>query len=433
MSKHVRNIALLGVFMALLVGALGWMGPNSAEAAPQMQSSSSCVIPPSGPWPPCATGGTNTGGSSQSGQCTIPPSGPWPACAKNGGSTGGGSTGGSGGGNCVIPPSGPWPACAKGGTTSPTPTPTGKLCPPAGGQGKWVSCDSGKDPTTPSGPTQPKLCPPASGQGQWVLCNVAAGLPKVNSFWGTVTPNGDGSDRVELTWDTQSAHKVEIIVGINFGWSDVRRDVAASGTTTIVYDSDYLTRGNIGIRACNAQGFDCDSRLIPVTFSCEHDYFFSTANFKPAACSSDYYRERQAVYQQFEHGFAIWIERWTPTRQQAAPSVLFFTNNGFSAVFDTWKPGEPTSDPMLQVPAGKLQPTHGIGKAWRENAFVREQLGWAVSAEQPYTVESVAANSAPIFGSSTTYLSLPNENKIIEFSWGRRSSASSVGFVVKDI
>ncbi len=36
-----------------------------------------CVIPASGPWPPCATGG-NTGNTG----CVIPASGPWPPCAR---------------------------------------------------------------------------------------------------------------------------------------------------------------------------------------------------------------------------------------------------------------------------------------------------------------------------------------------------------------
>lgn len=82
-----------------------------------------CVIPPSGPWPPCATGG-NAGGSqacpasgvwppgctptnagSGGGDCVIPPSGPWPPCATGGNN--------AGSGDCVIPPSGPWPQCAR--------------------------------------------------------------------------------------------------------------------------------------------------------------------------------------------------------------------------------------------------------------------------------------------------------------------------------
>jgi hypothetical protein len=48
---------------------------------------------------------------------------------------------------------------------------------------------------------------------------------------------------------------------------------------------------------------------------------------------------------------------------------------------DTFVEGEPESDPSLSPPAGYLQPIRGFGKVWRENADVRERLGWARSRE----------------------------------------------------
>ena len=71
-----------------------------------------CVIPTSGPWPPCATDGNGGGNNGGGNDCAIPASGPWPPCATDG--NGGGHGGGGGGGDCVIPTSGPWPPCAGG-------------------------------------------------------------------------------------------------------------------------------------------------------------------------------------------------------------------------------------------------------------------------------------------------------------------------------
>ncbi len=93
-------------------------------------SSDDCVIPDSGPWPPCATDGNN-GGSAD--DCVIPDSGPWPPCATGGSS--GGNTGGSAE-ECVIPKSGPWPPCATGGdgnapAPAPQPVPDDSPTPPA--------------------------------------------------------------------------------------------------------------------------------------------------------------------------------------------------------------------------------------------------------------------------------------------------------------
>lgn len=100
---------------------------NSTVPAAGGSEGEECVIPPAGPWPPCATqgGGTpsappaNSGG----GGCEIPESGPWPPCATTGGGTSSppASGGNSSGSDCVIPESGPWPPCATSGGSSTTP------------------------------------------------------------------------------------------------------------------------------------------------------------------------------------------------------------------------------------------------------------------------------------------------------------------------
>jgi hypothetical protein len=51
---------------------------------------------------------------------------------------------------------------------------------------------------------------------------------------------------------------------------------------------------------------------------------------------------------------------------------------------DTWTDAEPESDPAIVPPAGLLQPIRGFGKVWRNNAGVRDGLGWALSPEQGF-------------------------------------------------
>lgn len=119
----------------------------------QSESYNDCIIPESGPWPPCATGGNDQPETND--DCVIPPSGPWPPCATGGGGgsapsptpapgepcpesgkwppgcvPGGGDsspTPAPAPGNddaCVIPDSGPWPPCATGGSgAAPAPAP----------------------------------------------------------------------------------------------------------------------------------------------------------------------------------------------------------------------------------------------------------------------------------------------------------------------
>ncbi|MGB1251052.1 MAG: hypothetical protein ACPG8W_10590 [Candidatus Promineifilaceae bacterium] len=103
---------------------------NARPNAPS-QNGNGCVIPPTGPWPPCASNEGNTS-NNQGNDCVIPSTGPWPPCA----SSGSGNQGNSSNNDCVIPTSGPWPPCANSGNdsgntnttantnTNPTPTPT---------------------------------------------------------------------------------------------------------------------------------------------------------------------------------------------------------------------------------------------------------------------------------------------------------------------
>ncbi len=118
----LKRICLIIMLFGLVIAIMLPTSPVVAEE--------DCVIPESGPWPPCATGG----GSSQptppvgSGEedCVIPESGPWPPCATGGGSSQPAPPAGSGGDDCVIPESGPWPPCATGGGSggsAPAPTP----------------------------------------------------------------------------------------------------------------------------------------------------------------------------------------------------------------------------------------------------------------------------------------------------------------------
>ena len=60
-------------------------GGNPAPPPPPPPTGNNgCVIPPSGPWPPCATGGNTPPPAPSGDECVIPTSGPWPPCATGG-------------------------------------------------------------------------------------------------------------------------------------------------------------------------------------------------------------------------------------------------------------------------------------------------------------------------------------------------------------
>ena len=175
------------VIGSVLILALVFIAPRVAP--PVGAQSADCVIPDSGPWPPCATGGSSNTPPSTEG-CVIPPSGPWPPCATGGGggsSTPPANTGGtsSGGGECVIPPSGPWPPCATGGggggggggATAPGGIDGGNGCviPPSG---PWPPCATQGGGTSNGSTNQPAT--PGPDDNNPVTVTTANGVTQIN-------------------------------------------------------------------------------------------------------------------------------------------------------------------------------------------------------------------------------------------------------------
>lgn len=78
----MKKRLLLMTLMLLVTLATLAITSVSATAADTTQRDGHCVIPESGPWPPCATGGVVPDNIPDG--CVIPPSGPWPPCATGG-------------------------------------------------------------------------------------------------------------------------------------------------------------------------------------------------------------------------------------------------------------------------------------------------------------------------------------------------------------
>ncbi|MBI3242167.1 MAG: hypothetical protein HYZ49_07730 [Chloroflexi bacterium] len=94
-----------------------------------------------------------------------------------------------------------------------------------------------------------------------------------------------------------------------------------------------------------------------------------------------------AAYQPFERGFMIYVPDrkavWVFVQPDAA-TPRAFSAGLWLAYSDTFKEGEPETDPALTAPEGLIQPKRGFGKVWRENGPVEAALGWATEIELPY-------------------------------------------------
>ena len=93
------------------------------------------------------------------------------------------------------------------------------------------------------------------------------------------------------------------------------------------------------------------------------------------------YNARMAT-QPFERGAMTWVEGLDGGMGHIW--VVYYDNTRGSLVWqnfpDTWTEGQPVSGGE-GAPAGLYEPIRGFGKLWRENAAVRNTLGWAVAPE----------------------------------------------------
>ena len=90
------------------------------------------------------------------------------------------------------------------------------------------------------------------------------------------------------------------------------------------------------------------------------------------------------VIQGYEHGVMFWVRE---TTEIIVMSEVNIQQHGQAT--DTWwlfrdlYTGDQPEDPGLVPPEGLIQPVRGFGYVWRNNAFVRDALGWAVTYEMP--------------------------------------------------
>lgn len=98
----------------------------------------------------------------------------------------------------------------------------------------------------------------------------------------------------------------------------------------------------------------------------------------PAALPTPTFAQIQVAEQIFENGRMFWLE---PIRQIW---VMVETGDGvgvWTVHEDLFEEGDPEFDPSIVPPEDRFQPERGFGRLWRDNAEVREAVGWALEAE----------------------------------------------------
>ncbi len=90
----------------------------------------------------------------------------------------------------------------------------------------------------------------------------------------------------------------------------------------------------------------------------------------------------QTSFEPFENGWMLWVSMYAPPGEELRQTIFVLLPDGSYQAFDDHF--DPSVDPFSggeTPPTGLFEPILGFGKLWRENAEVRELLGWATAPE----------------------------------------------------
>jgi hypothetical protein len=190
-----------------------------------------------------------------------------------------------------------------------------------------------------------------------------------------VTPSGGAM----LEWDVDGVDTIEIIRS-GGEWNEAQATYALSADGTLPQSFAPELGGwpiFYVMKACNETA--CVEEAFSAELPCEYPVLIEAAA-NSLRCLSAGIRSR-GFQQNFERGLMIWIE--------AEDVIIYTTWNGLThaELVDTFEHGvDPVKDETLIPPDGLYQPEYGLGKVWRNEAGVRELLGWATDWGSEYTV-----------------------------------------------
>lgn len=117
--------------------------------------------------------------------------------------------------------------------------------------------------------------------------------------------------------------------------------------------------------------------ILEIPLGCPFVWFFLPP---PEGCPTTPPVASFQVEQRFEGGIMVWLE--------ARDEIFVVFNDGDTPAWinvpDEFEEGLPERDDSLVPPPERLQPVRGFGLVWRDEADVRDRLGWAVEPEVGY-------------------------------------------------
>ncbi len=198
---------------------------------------------------------------------------------------------------------------------------------------------------------------------------------------------------VTLTWNTPSAHSVDITRLSTDGSTFLTTEAfefGEAGSIAIPVPEEYTTSVTYYLGARDANGV-LRKAFVTVGIICPYDEHLAPQ----CPLTRDYV---WAAYEPFERGHMVW-------RSDTREIWVLYEDGRYETHLDTWSEGQPVDSPEAPT-EGLIAPARGFGKLWASQAEIRDLLGWATAPESGYTmlVESMRGGSGRYPGRSYYFL-----------------------------
>jgi hypothetical protein len=195
--------------------------------------------------------------------------------------------------------------------------------------------------------------------------------------------------------------------------------VPTSGSTILPIEKDRRHDLELRLVVWN-ETRQTTQRALKIRLRCPYTYFFEPAPTGWAWCPYRPAGFSWAAEQRFENGRMLWLQEIpgesTPEGVAEGPLIFVLYDGGpfpqWAKYEDTWRDGQPESDPAILPPQGLYQPIRGFGKLWREVVGVRDRLGWALAPEQGFE-GAYQIDWEPAYSSDGAYLRTADGRVII--------------------
>jgi hypothetical protein len=199
--------------------------------------------------------------------------------------------------------------------------------------------------------------------------------PTINYFRADVQ-EADPGDTVKLEWDAVKASSATLYHLMPTGQLGNYWTVDPTDSFEYAIAAAERNHTDFLLIVSDDEGHSAQKSL-SITLRCPDTWFFSPA---PDECPASPALISDGAEQPFERGAMVWV------RAQDLIYVLYADGASpkWSVFSDEWDEGDPVDDPVLTPPAGVFQPVRGFGLVWREQASVRDRLGWALAPEAAF-------------------------------------------------